>query len=1377
MSQIPKYQQGKVIIKEYKKPWLQIEENIGYDKEDLLKTYKNYIDELITFAKSNDKTIDENSVRADILNILNNVGTGVTTYKDNILSGSYEGLQESIKDKKTSKHILKGIIDRTPITTSEKEFPKEIVKETINNDFIDVDKDNSEEKSEDASTQTKDKNSQGVGVSNDTRTEKQIKDNIWFHPISHSTIVLNPGESLVIPDENSDKRTINSYQRYNKFKYLVNLPNGFQEWRDASGEKVDNLYYSDYEINTPENDAIFASIYNPETKKIENKWLGPESLLNENFNQSLYNTQIDILKKHLTNRFGSSDININDIRYNRGVDKYTKGVELTPSFDLGEGETLIKLSKNNKLQNYKNLEQIQSDLKGDLFYNGRKVNMKYLGKDIYELTDPKDPSWKKEIKQKDEPVYYNISSYDFKNINLSDLENIDLDWNLFLNNPEYNGVQSKLVNQFNETEDGATIGLKNLRILKTNINKERIKKNLPILMLDTKSNKFIYRPLDQKSEINKIINSNGEYYSKENKPLFKQGGYIQYLQSGNIVSTNKPTTELNESQKENYIQPNEGKVTDLSSEDFTWEERAQAASILLDLTGVIASIIPDPTGTATVVNIGSGLASSTINSVLDYNNKDVSANEMLRRMVLNYGTDVLSFVPAVKAAKLTKTIKFGMPLLLSGLSYLALKDPSTKDTALKIKEGAFDQFSMDDYRNMVNALGIITGIFHVSKSHVNNKTKAKVKQSTFDIGENSIKVPTPEGSYYKPRNVNSSNADKEYNKLVNEVFDINDGIISFKEGINHNNINSSLRELAGQKTASSSLEGAFRKEKTLLGQKIISEKVPNKNLLNNLSVDEKRMIEYAVKNGELPKSSIVLNEPTKKIYLEEAEKIKKERAINKNNQPLDVIELKNFTDDALLSYPIKSTNKNQIADEALKRSMDYLGKGDKDLGFKFNELYKKTQNIGFNKAGGLIEKFQLGKIITNKKFNDINDENYIDINKYNDAQGNINLNPSIQEKFKLDLPVDINGKIIFKPSNKINRIGIYSYNPTKFSFQNTVKNQEGINQIENKYNRHLSDQSYGNTDLKWPSIPEDLLNLANVGQIYFNNKAISNKAKEQTVALQDTPYINSAPLIGDMSALNEGQKAFGRLTNLSNKYVTSNQEQNAAIALEYANQGQKYIDQANQINSKTISENIQKNQEIANKNLLSEIQTSNQNKEASVGLSNFKTSIDTNYLAKQSDNLTNLLTYFSTKSINDDILKKQYYSEIQKINNNLNYESGFIPINQELDNTRKKYIFDNNLENVSPEIANQTWLNSLEYAEAYRKALAQKNQNKARTNLLNTKADFEARRQNKLFNFKRGGKTKKNSSNYYDDPFENLNRILEKNTDNYMLWLLSKNRK
>ena len=257
-----------------------------------------------------------------------------------------------------------------------------------------------------------------------------------------------------------------------------------------------------------------------------------------------------------------------------------------------------------------------------------------------------------------------------------------------------------------------------------------------------------------------------------------------------------------------------------------------------------------------------------------------------------------------------------------------------------------------------------------------------------------------------------------------------------------------------------------------------------------------------------------------------------------------------------------------------------------------------------------------------------------------------------------------------------------------------------------------------------------------------------------------------------MSALNEGQKAFGRFTNLSNKYVSSDQNQNAAIALEFANQGQKYIDQANQINSKTISENIQKNQEIANKNLLSEIQTSNQNKEASVGLSNFKKSIDTNYLAKQSDNLTNLLTYFSTKTANDSMLKKQYDAEIQKEQNILNYEAGFIPINQEMDNTKKIFIFKNNLENTSPELIEQAWLNSPEYAEAYRKALAKKNANALQKRILNIKADLQARKF-----YKKGGKTKRNSNSYYDDPFENLNRILEKNTDNYMLWLLSKNRK
>lgn len=160
---------------------------------------------------------------------------------------------------------------------------------------------------------------------------------------------------------------------------------------------------------------------------MENKWLGTESLLNNDFNESLYNEPIDELKKRLTNRFGASDINSNDIRYNKGIDKYLKGVELTPSFDLPEGDSLIKLSKKGKLEKYNNIEQINSDLKGDIFYNDRKVNMKYLGKDLYLLTDPKDPTWEKEIKQKDELSYYNIPSYDFKNLNLSDLENINMD--------------------------------------------------------------------------------------------------------------------------------------------------------------------------------------------------------------------------------------------------------------------------------------------------------------------------------------------------------------------------------------------------------------------------------------------------------------------------------------------------------------------------------------------------------------------------------------------------------------------------------------------------------------------------------------------------------------------------------------------------------------------------------------------------------------------------------------------------------------------------------------------------------------------------------------------------------------------------------------
>lgn len=176
MAQIPKYQQGNPIIKEYKNPWLKVDENIGYDKEDLLKTSKSYIDELITVAKSNDKKLDETAIKEGVFNILNNIGSGVSNYKDNTLYGTYEGLPENIKDKKTSGHIskiLKEIIDRTKITTASKEFPKKENKEILQDDFIDVD---NEDKDEESSEEENIKINENNPIYN--RTEEQIKENI-----------------------------------------------------------------------------------------------------------------------------------------------------------------------------------------------------------------------------------------------------------------------------------------------------------------------------------------------------------------------------------------------------------------------------------------------------------------------------------------------------------------------------------------------------------------------------------------------------------------------------------------------------------------------------------------------------------------------------------------------------------------------------------------------------------------------------------------------------------------------------------------------------------------------------------------------------------------------------------------------------------------------------------------------------------------------------------------------------------------------------------------------------------------------------------------------------------------------------------------------
>ena len=173
MAQIPKYQKGNPIIKEYKKPWLKVDENIGYDKEDLFKTHKSYIDELITVAKSNDKKLDETAIREGVFNILNNIGSGVSDYKDNTLYGTYEGLPENIKDKKTSEHIskiLKEIIDRTRITTASKEFPKEENKEISQDTFINVD---DEKKNEEGSKKENEENNVV-----DNRTEEQIRKNI-----------------------------------------------------------------------------------------------------------------------------------------------------------------------------------------------------------------------------------------------------------------------------------------------------------------------------------------------------------------------------------------------------------------------------------------------------------------------------------------------------------------------------------------------------------------------------------------------------------------------------------------------------------------------------------------------------------------------------------------------------------------------------------------------------------------------------------------------------------------------------------------------------------------------------------------------------------------------------------------------------------------------------------------------------------------------------------------------------------------------------------------------------------------------------------------------------------------------------------------------
>lgn len=179
---------------------------------------------------------------------------------------------------------------------------------------------------------------------------------------------------------------------------------------------------------------------------------------------------------------------------------------------------------------------------------------------------------------------------------------------------------------------------------------------------------------------------------------------------------------------------------DMEQTGFTGTDKARLASIGMDMGSLVAAYTgPETMGVGTLVSAGLGVGSTATNFIADLVDGE-NTWEALKTAGYGLGMDTLGLIPgagtASKLGKIGKTAIKYVPRILAYLGTLqgVQNMPYIVNSFKKL--GTNQKLTVDDYRNMAQGIGLITGIGAAGSRKIrNNKTTEQLGKQKVDFNK------------------------------------------------------------------------------------------------------------------------------------------------------------------------------------------------------------------------------------------------------------------------------------------------------------------------------------------------------------------------------------------------------------------------------------------------------------------------------------------------------------------------------------------------------------------------------------------------------------------------------------------------------------------
>lgn len=161
----------------------------------------------------------------------------------------------------------------------------------------------------------------------------------------------------------------------------------------------------------------------------------------------------------------------------------------------------------------------------------------------------------------------------------------------------------------------------------------------------------------------------------------------------------------------------------VDSTEFTGWEKARIASIGVDLLSMGLGM----TGAGAGASVATGLGSTALNFAADLNDGTMSTWDAIKNAGMNVGFDVLGAFGGVgKGGKITKTLLRYTPRILTAIGTIqGVKNaPEITASFKKFANQGWSSLSVQDLQNMVQGIGLITGVGGAAGRKLHNYKKA-----------------------------------------------------------------------------------------------------------------------------------------------------------------------------------------------------------------------------------------------------------------------------------------------------------------------------------------------------------------------------------------------------------------------------------------------------------------------------------------------------------------------------------------------------------------------------------------------------------------------------------------------------------------------------